>query len=199
MKPKFSQIPTLSGRKVHLRPIEEQDIYTLWEWASDPEEIYLWRSRRTPVSLEIFKQELQSMVQDDLLHLIVEEKENKNIIGWIYAYGISSWEHRIFVSLYIVAQARKTLAAQEAGMILFDYLFSYIPLRKIAAEVYSYNEVSLRFLQSAGFVVEGNLREERYFAGHYYDIVRLSILASEWPEIRKKVKESIDVALVRNT
>lgn len=78
--------------------------------------------------------------------------------------------------------------ATEAGILFLDYLFlSSIPLNKVSADVYAYNDISLRMAKKGGFQVEGVLRQERYWGGEYHDIIRVSLLRSEWLAARERL------------
>jgi RimJ/RimL family protein N-acetyltransferase len=185
---KMLHVPTLSGKHVRLRPVQEQDAQILYTWASDPLEMYLWRGRRELLSFHAFCEELQTNIQNDLVHLIVEGLQSQRAIGWVYAYHYSVWEQRCFSAIYVTAGGRHFGAAAEAGMLFLDYLFSYFPIRKIAADVYAFNAASLQVIKNAGFQVEGVLRQEHYFGGTFHDIIRLGLLESEWLLLREQYR-----------
>lgn len=178
-------IPTLCGRHVRLRPVQETDARTLYSWVSNPLEMYLWRGRRELVPFEIFRDELQKNLLNDLVHLLAVDLHTDQPLGWIFAYGYAIWEQRCFLVIYVVPEARRFGAAAEAGMLFLDYVFSYFPVRKVAAEVFSFNHISLHVLEHAGFHVEGVLRQEHYFGGHFYDVVRFGLLETEWRSLRE--------------
>lgn len=53
-------------------------------------------------------------------------------------------------------------------------------LHKVWLMVFSRNERSLRTYARLGFVTEGVLREEYFHEGAWHDMVRMSLLSSEW-------------------
>jgi len=187
-KPPF--IPTLSGRHVRLRPVQEADARILYSWACNPLEMYLWRGRRELVPFEVFRDELQKNLLNDLVHLLAVDLHTDEPLGWIFTYGYTIWEQRCFLVIYVIPEARRFGAAAEVGMLFLDYLFSYFPVRKVAAEVFSFNHTSLHLLEHAGFHVEGILRQEHYFGGHFYDIVRFGLLETEWRLLREHFRVS---------
>jgi RimJ/RimL family protein N-acetyltransferase len=109
-------------------------------------------------------------------------------LGWVFTYGYAIWEQRCFLVIYVVPEARRFGAAAEVGMLFLDYLFSYFPIRKVAAEVFSFNHTSLDVLKHAGFHVEGVLRQEHYFGGHFHDVVRVGLLETEWRSLRERFR-----------
>ena len=60
-------------------------------------------------------------------------------------------------------------------MLFHDYLFQYYPIRKVYSNVFGYNQTSLDFLLSAGFVVEGELKQHRYYGGAYHSMFTLAL------------------------
>ncbi len=77
----------------------------------------------------------------------------------------------------------------EAKMLLLNYGFNTIRLRRIASAVYAFNERSLRCQLRCGYQEEGRFRahtwKQRYLNGvwdngAFYDVIQLGLLREEW-------------------
>ncbi|AMW32946.1 GNAT family N-acetyltransferase [Fervidobacterium islandicum] len=64
----------------------------------------------------------------------------------------------------------------------FDFAFRELNLHRITAEVYEYNERSLKLLEGLGFHREGILKEAKYHDGRYWDIIILGMLRENWKD-----------------
>lgn len=62
-----------------------------------------------------------------------------------------------------------------------DHGFGALGLHKIWLMIFRTNERSRRTYTRIGFVEEGILREEYFHAGGWHDMLRMSLLAREWP------------------
>ncbi len=95
--------------------------------------------------------------------------------GFIYSHEVNLVDGFAFVTAFLEPTARGRGLGAKAGMLFFNYLFSYFPLRKLYCEAYDYNPASCHLLQSAGFVLEGEFHEHRFFGGQYYTLFRYAL------------------------
>ncbi|GEM_PF-221613 len=68
----------------------------------------------------------------------------------------------------------------EAARLLLDYGFNVLGLHNIMLDTYSYNERAIRAYTRAGFREFGRRRECQRLGDHWYDIVYMDCLASEF-------------------
>ncbi|MFD1512699.1 GNAT family N-acetyltransferase [Halomarina rubra] len=68
----------------------------------------------------------------------------------------------------------------EAAELLVRYAFEDRNLRRLHAEVGSFNDASVGLLESLGFEHEGTRREAAWFRGEYHDMLAYGLLRSEW-------------------
>ncbi len=80
-------------------------------------------------------------------------------------------------------------AGTEAKMLLLNYAFNTLRLRRICTQVYGFNERSLRCQLRCGYKEEGRQKEhiwrQRYLAGRwdegaFYDLVLLAVFREDW-------------------
>lgn len=106
---------------------------------------------------------------------IICENEKCRKIGFIYCYNAHMSDGYVYTTAFLINEYRKTLYGAEAGLLYYAHLFRYFNYRKIYSEVYSYNEESKSFLESASFEIEGILKEHRYYLDKFHDLYIFSI------------------------
>jgi RimJ/RimL family protein N-acetyltransferase len=81
----------------------------------------------------------------------------------------------------------------EAKMILLEYAFNTLNLRKICSVVYDYNGRSKRCLEKCGYHEEGILKQHQFRNGSYHDAFQMAVFRDEffpfWETYRKKFLE----------
>jgi UDP-4-amino-4,6-dideoxy-N-acetyl-beta-L-altrosamine N-acetyltransferase len=70
-------------------------------------------------------------------------------------------------------------AGRSLGKLALDYSFAELGLHKLCGQVLGFNERSISFHKSLGFVEEGRLREQHFDGTVYHDIVCFGLLSRE--------------------
>lgn len=168
--------PIAQGKHVYIRSVSEDDFDFLYSIFCDSEELYLWSNYREQQTFSEFEQSFKEKLKNVYRHFyIICESEKYRKIGFIYGYNAHFGDGYIYTTAFIIDEYRKTLCGAEAGLLYYSHLFRYYNYRKIYCEVYSYNEESKRFLSSAGFEVEGVLKEHRYYLNKFHDLYIFSV------------------------
>lgn len=171
----------LIGTTIALRPFEPRHFETSVRWVNDPE-IARMVDRVRPVTREEEQTWYRRMLEDPTQVLFAVEmlKEERHIGNcglkaidarvrkaelWIYLGDKSIWGRGI---------------GQEASRLLVRYGFQSLNLNRIYLYCPEYNDRALRLYQRCGFKPEGQLREDVFQDGRYWNAVRLSLLRSEW-------------------
>jgi len=68
----------------------------------------------------------------------------------------------------------------EALILLLDYAFNILGLRKVYLRVLEFNKRAMKCYEKVGFKVVGRLRKQRYRGGKYWDEIIMDILAEEF-------------------
>ncbi|MBM7619646.1 RimJ/RimL family protein N-acetyltransferase [Bacillus tianshenii] len=74
--------------------------------------------------------------------------------------------------------------ASDAVRIVIRYFFDELRYQKVNANVYSFNEGSIRLHKNLGFTEEGRLRSMVYTNGHYHDMLVFGLLKDEFARTR---------------
>lgn len=174
--------PFVVGRHVYLRGLEKADLGAMVEWINDDEVTRLLYRGDRPAHLDLLVEEWERERRDPVCAVFaVCDKQDDRFIGTTGLYGIQ-WimryaEFRVFLG--DKACWNRGLGT-ECAKLMVAYGLEKLNLNKIWLGVNADNVGGVRAYEKAGFVREGVLRQEQYRDFRYYDVVRMSILRSEY-------------------
>jgi RimJ/RimL family protein N-acetyltransferase len=68
----------------------------------------------------------------------------------------------------------------EAKMLLLEYAFNTLNLRKVCSNVFEFNSPSLKYSGKCGYKEEGRLRKHIFARGQYWDKVQLAVFREDF-------------------
>jgi RimJ/RimL family protein N-acetyltransferase len=136
-----------------------------------------------PLTVEEERMYLQRMSgPTDKLFLVFVNKSSR-LIGTTGLHEIDTRMHTARIGTIIFnPRDRGHHYGTKAMEMTLDYGFYQLGLNKIYGQTFVHNKPVLQLHKHLGFVHEGILRQEYYLRGEYYDMVRESILHSEWEQ-----------------
>ena len=170
-----------SGPRVVLRPLEAGEAPLFQAWLNDPENLqYLQRSR--PLTLAEERKWLEAAPERTEEHLFgIALREGERLIGGCGLHGTSLPHRRGDLGIVIgEPEAQGKGYGSEAIRLLLDYGFGTLGLHRVGLHVYANNERGIRCYEKCGFRREGVLREARWWAGRWWDILEYAMLDHEW-------------------
>ncbi|MGD6894409.1 UDP-4-amino-4,6-dideoxy-N-acetyl-beta-L-altrosamine N-acetyltransferase [Bacillus infantis] len=78
------------------------------------------------------------------------------------------------------------------GYTSLNYIFGELSIRKLCAEVLSFNDKSVKFHQKLGFSQEGLLRKQIFKYDRYYDLHLFGLFREEWEKNSKNIRNLIE-------
>jgi len=172
----------LVGKKVILRPIEEEDLEMLRELTNDPDFEKMIVGWSFPVS----KKDQEAWFSNaknglDRLRYAIETEED-GAVGMIGLRDID-WKNGTATGLGMRI-ARKEIRtrglATDAWMTLMRYAFNELRLNRVNGSALAYNKASLRVCEKVGFKVEGTMRQAVFKNGEFHDVVMMGCLKSDY-------------------
>ena len=185
---KENRVVFLKGRKVNLRPIcKETDMEIALRGANDPE-LRKFVINSFPISREAEADwyDRNSKQRPDEFVLAIETKEGQ-YLGNIGANHID-WINRVATTGTFIFQ-KDCLGkgyGTEAKMLLLNYLFKTLNLRKICSKAKSFNKRSVNYSLKCGYKIEGVKKKQFFHNGKYHDEIMLAVFSHDWPAIWKK-------------
>lgn len=141
--------------------------------------------------------------------VITKEGKASRRGGYVYisdltpeALNISGIMDKEFaVGLAKLMKKEKYTFTQDSVLTLIDWLFTNIPtLKRIQTEIVENNRLSLTLMKKCGFTQEGILRQYAKIDDNMENVVVLSLLKSEWENVRQKqsIGERTDIHSTRS-
>jgi RimJ/RimL family protein N-acetyltransferase len=179
--------PFLSGRRVTLRGIMKADLATMATWLDDDDVTRLLFRGLRPAHAAILEEEWERESRDpSILNCAVCDRTDGAFIGTTGLFGIN-WimrfgEFRVFIG---DKKHWNRGVGTECAKLMVVYGMEKLNLNKVWLGVNAANVGGARAYEKAGFVREGILRQEQYRNFEYYDVIRMSILRSEYTSRRE--------------
>ena len=176
----------LSGKKITLSSVEEENLEQLRAWRNRPDLRKYFREYKE-IS-RIMQVQWFSKINNDLnqVNFEIHDKETSKLIGHCGLYYIN-WIHRhAEFGIYIGDDTfRKGGYGSDALRTLIKYGFNDLNLNKIWCEVYSNND-AIDTYRHIGFKKEGTLRQTYFSEGKFWDADILSMLKEEHTQTVEK-------------
>ncbi|MBP3040998.1 GNAT family N-acetyltransferase [Bacillaceae bacterium Marseille-Q3522] len=186
----FLKKPVLEGKKVILKPFEENDWEKMLPLLEEPEVRRLTGSVRNddeanaPITREEnnrIRQWYQSRNrQTDRLDLAIIEKDNGELVGEVVLNDFEESTLNVNFRILIGASGRGKGLGSEAAALFLRYGFEVLGLHKIELEVYSFNPRAEKVYKKNGFILEGVKRESFRYNDEYIDTKIYGMLKSDY-------------------
>ena len=178
-----------------LRKIREDDLERVREWRMLPEITrYMYTDPQiTPEMQRAWFERIAASPHD--IVWIIELTDGDVPVGVLSLSDIDRTNRRACWAYYIAsAEARGKGLAKTLELNIYRYVFEELELNRLWCEVFSSNDRVVALHERFGSKVEGVLREHIIKDDETYDVVRMAMLASDWPAIRDKYTyETIDI------
>jgi RimJ/RimL family protein N-acetyltransferase len=157
------------------------------KWANDPGLNYYDDDRpepSEPIPLEKTRTALRRMIDADgegIIRFAIHRLDNGMCIGICMIALIDRHNRRCNLGISIGERDQWGQGfGREAVMAMVNHCFRDMNMNRIGAEVYAYNERSLRLFEGLGFLREGLIRQAVWKRGAFADSVILGLLRSDW-------------------
>jgi RimJ/RimL family protein N-acetyltransferase len=180
------QLAFLRGKRLVLRPLLRSDVPYLIRWINDPE---VWQYLKTtrPKSERIEEEWVDNQCKNDQHIVFMIETIEGVPIGTMGIHGID-WISGVATTGAMIGEKKYQNKGygSEAKMLLLEYMFTVLNLRKVCSRAYAFNKRSVAYSKKCGYTVEGRLKKHTYRNGEYHDLVLLAITRSRYFKLKKK-------------
>jgi RimJ/RimL family protein N-acetyltransferase len=171
--------PTLTGERVILRPVSEDDVAGLMDLLGDAE-----GNRLTGTHAEFTEEAARRWYatrgeQDDRLDLAIVERASGNYAGEVVLNDLDRGNRSIGFRIGLRPGFQGRGLGSEATRLVVAYAFDVLDLHRIELEVYASNPRARHVYERAGFTLEGTKREALLWDGAWVDAHVMSILATD--------------------
>jgi RimJ/RimL family protein N-acetyltransferase len=125
------------------------------------------------------EQHLNSLYQEDILHLIIEDKTTNEPVGYVIMAGLANSNHNIEFRRIVISGKGKGFG-RETLKLIKKIAFEQLHTHRLWLDVRLKNQIAQNLYISEGFIEEGILRECIFYNGNYESLIVMSILESEY-------------------
>lgn len=176
-------IPFIEGNSVHVRGLLVEDAQgPMGQWTNDREVTRTMYRGLYPTDAESIAKDIEVMrANPSEVEFAVIETATDRHVGVVGIHSLNwlarSCEFRILMGERDVwGKGYGT----EATQLMVVYAFEVLNMHKVWLGVVKDNSAAVRCYEKAGFIQEGELRDEVYRNSQYYNAVRMSILRDEY-------------------
>jgi RimJ/RimL family protein N-acetyltransferase len=186
---------TLEGEYVRLEPLSLAHEESLNLAAADGE---LWNSTVTIVPnrhtmAAYIAAALDAQKQGRELPFVIIRKATEQVVGTTRFYFIERGYRTVEIGYtWLAASVQRTAVNTEAKLLLLTHAFEHWNCIRVAFVTDALNQQSQRALLRLGAKEEGVLRNHMLMpGGRYRDSVLFSIIESEWPEVKARLRAKL--------
>lgn len=161
-----TQVPTLRHGPITLRPVHNKDIPKIYEACQDPliPRFTTVPSPYTMTHAQFFVQEQEPArfaSKSELIFAVTQGHEaEEEFCGLISFHTVNLGNHAAELGYWIALSARGRGIGSTAAKVITEYGFQTMGFKRIEALVDIDNEASKALLRSAGYELEGILRQK---------------------------------------
>jgi len=171
--------PKIVGERLYLSPINPDDLEQYTKWLNDPNVAEHLGVYRQMISLTTEKKALEQLSEGQNYAIVL--KDGDVLIGNIGLTDIEHIHRRATVGLFIgESENRGKGYGGEAIRLMLGFCFGTLNLHNVMLLVHADNPQGLACYNKLGFREIGRRRESRIKDGHFFDLVYMDILSSEY-------------------
>jgi RimJ/RimL family protein N-acetyltransferase len=172
----------LIGKNIILTAVEKSDLTQLKDWRNNPYFRKNFREYRE-INDEMQNNWFEKFVINDknTIMFSIRDITNNELLGCCGLCYIN-WVHQYADLSFYIGKDNLYVDdnyAQDAVKMLVKYGFHELGLNKIWTEIYEFDEKKIKFLLKHGFVKDGQLRENYFYDGKWWDSIIFSLLKNE--------------------
>lgn len=124
-------------------------------------------------------QHRNSLFQEDILHLIVEDKSTNKPVGYVIIAGLTNPNQNVEFKRFVISQKGKGFG-RETLKLVKKIAFESLNAHRLWLDVRAKNKVAQKLYKSEGFIEEGVLRECVLYKENYESLIIMSLLKNEY-------------------
>jgi len=172
----------LNGPRVYLRPPRESDLTLFVQWMNDPEcRKYLQSHLPMLEADEKGYLERAFSGKPNNINLVIVLKENDQPIG-NHGLHLGNSKDKVGTTGTLIGEKASWGKGYgpEAKMLMLEYAFNTLNVRKIYSFVYGPNARSKRSNEKCGYKIEATLPQDTYIDGKYVEKHIYAVYRSDW-------------------
>jgi RimJ/RimL family protein N-acetyltransferase len=176
----FAFKPTLTGKRVVLRPLTVADVPAVLATGVDPDVRQLTGTHRRFTTQQVRDAITDWTARDDRIDMAVIEKATGDYAGEVALNQLDP--DNLSCTFRIALNSRHTNAGlgTETTRLMLSYAFDTIGVHRVELDVFAFNPRARRVYEKVGFVYEGTRRQALRWRGEWVDALVMAMLVDDW-------------------
>jgi RimJ/RimL family protein N-acetyltransferase len=173
----------LTGERVRLRALAEEDLPQLEAWWLNPATVTLQANTIRPMPPGPIADMFRNWSKNDTpssVGFCIETLDTSQLIGHTSLWGDDPRNRAAMMAIVVGEEHTGQGYGTDALQVLLRYGFGEMGLHRIELGVYAYNTRAQAIYRSIGFTEEGRRRETVLHDGVFHDDVVMAMLEQEW-------------------
>ena len=174
--------PTLTTKRLRLRPFRVSDGVALHRLYGDAENLRFWGTDPSPspdATQRMLRWHMGYRLRDYVLWA-VEETRSRRLVGMINYHRREIRERRVDIGWLILPEMHGKGYMTEAGRALLRHLFDDLRVHKVEAYIRKENKPSVALARRLGFRLEGGpIRDRWLVGGRWHSVMLYGLIAGE--------------------
>ncbi|MGO1368217.1 MAG: GNAT family N-acetyltransferase [Senegalia sp. (in: firmicutes)] len=176
----------LETERLILRPFKEEDagkIYSGWATDTDVTRYVTWKPHKSiEETKELIKMWMEENKDLENYHWVIENKENKTVIGTIGIFGVDNKNENSEIGYCIRKDYWNKGITTEAAKEIINYGLTKVGFARITGRHEIENSASGKVMEKCGFKYEGTLRKviknsrDKFVDLKYYSILKDEVI-----------------------
>lgn len=171
------------GKLVRLRAVEPADWEFFQRWTLDSEvarnDFMIEFPQAHDLGRAWAETESRRGARNDEFRFVIENQA-REAIGSLNTHSCNPRYGTFMYGISVLVEQQRKGYASEALRLLLRFFFEEKRYQKVNAEVYSFNEASIRLHEHLGYTLEGRLRRMVFSQGVYHDALNYGLTADEF-------------------
>ena len=177
----------LTGERVRLRALHEDDLSQLEAWWAEPELAILQQDVIRPRPAGSMHETFQRWSSNDdysSAGFSVVQRDEGTLLGHATIFGADAKNRAGTFAIVLGPDHMGKGFGSEAVRLMVRYGFCEMGLHRIGLQTYEFNKRALAAFERAGFREEGRRRAVVFHDGAFHDEVHMGLLEHEWRTAR---------------
>ncbi|QKJ19720.1 GNAT family N-acetyltransferase [Microbacterium hominis] len=179
----------LSGERIHLDLLRDDDLEPLYALQSDPEvcRYLLYEPRSREQVADVLRRDAAATRLEspgDYLQPAIRDADGRFCGTMYFELHSAEPDRTAEIGWILLPQAQGRGYAWEAAALLLDLAFGELALHRVYAELDPRNDASVALCLSLGMRLEGRFAEHMWLKGEWTDTGHYAILEREWRAAR---------------
>ncbi|MEN8121645.1 MAG: GNAT family protein [Bacteroidota bacterium] len=178
---------TRNEENCYLRAFEPDDYKTTHKWRNDPDVVANVTENVNFVSSEREKLWVEEKIFNDKMenYWAICDKNTNEMVGYTSISKINIRNRNAWMGEMVIDEGHWNKGYElAANALVLEFVFDELGLNRLYTSYLESNEVSKKIFADMGFSVEGVLREDVYKGGKFHNVEVVSLLKSEYLNLK---------------